>query len=88
MTKKSYAMNVSIILGISMVLLLFIFVLVAHHRDISDRVRQDRGALRATGSSVAEPIKPVGQVGVPAAETQREPVKKAVAAPPPGRDRK
>ena len=88
MTKKSYAMNVSIILGVSVVLLLFIFVLVAHHRDIADRVRQDRGALRATGSSVAEPIKPVGQVGVPSAEAQREPVKKAVAAPPPGRDGK
>lgn len=86
MTKKSYAMNVSIILGISVVLMLFIFVLVAHHRDISDRVRQDRGALLGTGSSVAERIKPVGQVDVASAETQREPVKIAVAAPPPGRD--
>ena len=87
MTKKSYAVNIAAILGVSVVLLLFIFILVAHHRDISDRVRQDRGALRATGSSVAEPIKPVGQVSVPAAETRREPVKN-VAAPPPSRDRK
>jgi len=88
MTKKSYAMNVSVILGVSVVLLLFIFVLVAHHRDIADQVRQDRGALRATGSSVAEPNKPVGQVSVPSAETRREPVKKALAAPAPSRDRK
>ena len=86
MTEKRYAMNVSIILGISVVLMLFIFVLVAHHRDIPDRVRQDRGALLGTGSSVAERIKPVGQVDVAAAETQREPVKIAVAASPPGRD--
>jgi cytochrome c5 len=88
MTEKRYAVNVSIILGISAsaVLMLFIFVLVAHHRDIPDRVRLDRSALLATGSSVAERIKPVGQVSVASAETQREPVKNAVAAPPPSRD--
>ena len=86
MTKKSYAMNISIILGVSAVLMLFIFVLVAHHRGISDRVRIDRSALRSTASSVAERIKPVGQVSVAPAETQREPVKNAVAAPPPSRD--
>ena len=79
MTKKSYAMNVSIILGVSVVLMLFIFLLVGHHRDIPDRVRQDRSELLGAGSS------PVGQVSVPAAETQREPVKKAAAAPAPSR---
>ena len=88
MTKKNYTMNVSIILGISAVLMLFIFVLVAHHRDVSDRVRRDRSAPPGTGSSVVERIKPVGQVSVPSAETQREPVKKAATAPPPGRDGK
>lgn len=86
MTKKSYAMNVSIILGISVVLMLFIFVLVAHHRGVPDRVQQHRSALLATGSGVAERIKPVGQVAVASAETQREPEKIAVAAPPPARD--
>ncbi|MBF8285600.1 MAG: cytochrome C [Anaerolineales bacterium] len=82
MNKKSY----SIILGISVVLLLFIFLLVGHHRDIPDRVRLDRGALLGTGSTVAERIKPVAQVNVASAETQREPVKIAVAASPPSRD--
>ena len=86
MTEKRYAMHVSIILGISGVLMLFICVLVAHHRDIPDQVRQHRGALSGTGSSVAERIKPVGQVDVASADTQREPVKIAVAASPPGRD--
>lgn len=86
MTRKRYAMNVSIILGISVVLLLFIFVLVTHHRGISDRARLDRSALLATGSSVAERIKPFGQVSVASAETQRESVENAVAAPPPSRD--
>ena len=86
MTKKSYAMHVSMILGASAVLLLFFYILVAHHRDIPDRVRLDRGALLATASSAAERIKPVGQVSVASAQTQREPVKIAVAAPAPGRD--
>jgi cytochrome c5 len=86
MTEKRYAVKISIILGIGVVLMLFLFVLVAHHRDTPDRVRQHRGALLSTGSSVAERIKPVGQVDVAAAETQREPVKIAVAASPPGRD--
>jgi cytochrome c5 len=86
MTEKRYAMNVSIILGISVVLMLFFFVLVVHHRDTPDRVQQDRGALLGTGSSAAERAKPVGQVSVPSAETRREPVKIVVAASPPGRD--
>jgi cytochrome c553 len=86
MTEKHYATNVSIILGIGVMLMLFIFVLVAHHRSIPERVRQDRSELLDTGSSVAERIKPVGQVNVASAETQREPEKNAVAAPPPSRD--
>jgi cytochrome c5 len=86
MSKKGYAINISIILGVSVVLMLFIFVLVAHHRGISDRVRMDRNALLATGSTVAERIKPVGQVVVASAETQRQPVKNAVVAPPASRD--
>jgi cytochrome c5 len=86
MTEKRYATNVSIILGISALLMLFIFVLVAHHHDTPDRVRQHRGALLGAGSSVAERIKPVGRVEVAAAETRKEPVQIAVAASPPGRD--
>ena len=86
MTKKSYAMNVAMILGSSVALMLFIFVLVAHHTGISERIQHDRSALLATGSNVTERIKPVGQVSVASAETQREPAKNAVAAPPPVRD--
>jgi hypothetical protein len=79
------AKSLSIILGISVVLMLFIFLLVGHHHDIPDRVRLDRGALLGPGSSVAERIQPAGQVSVPAAETRQEPVKKALTAPPPAR---
>jgi len=86
MTEKRHAKKLLIILGVSAVLMLFIFVLVSHHRDIPDQVRQHRGALLSTATSVAERIKPVGRVEVAAAETQREPVKIAVAASPSGRD--
>ncbi len=86
MTEKRYATNVAVILGISVVLMLFISLLVGHHHDIPDRVRLDRGALLGTGSSVAERIKPVAQVNVASAETQREPAKNAAAAPAASRD--
>ena len=88
MTEKRQAVNVSIVLGItaSAVLMLFFFILVAHHRDMPDRVQQLRSAQLRTGSTVAERIKPVGQVVVASAETQKEPVKIAAAASPPGRD--
>jgi cytochrome c5 len=86
MTKKNHTMNVSIILVISVALMLFMFVLVAHHRDMPDRVRVDRGALLSNGSSVAERIKPVAQVNVASAETRREPVKNAAATQPRSRD--
>ena len=74
MAEKRYAVTVSIFLGIGVVLTLFIFLLVSHHRHIPDRVRLDRGALLGGGSSAADQVKPVTQVNVPSAETQREPV--------------
>jgi len=86
MTKKSYATNVWIILGIGGILMLFMFVLVAHHRSNADRVRLDRGALLSSAASVAERIKPVGQVSVVSAEAQPQPAKNAAAAPPRSRD--
>ena len=86
MTKKSYALNVSIIVGVSAALLLFIFILVAHHRDIPEKVRMDRGVLLAGGSSVAERIKPVGEIAFAAAQTGQSPAKNAVATATPARD--
>ena len=80
MAGKRFAKNVSIILGIGGVLVLFSFVLVTHHRDIPDRVRQNRNALLGAGSSVAERTKAIGQINVASAET-RQPVPVAAAAP-------
>ena len=86
MAEKRYAVSISIILGVSVVLMLFIFLLVGHHHRIPDRVRLDRGVLLGTGSSVAERIRPVAQVNVASAETQREPVKNTADAPSPARN--
>ena len=86
MAKKSYVMHVAMILGSSAALLVFIFILVAHHRDIPEKVRMDRGVLLAGGSSVAERIKPVGEIAVAAAQTGQAPAKNAVAAATPARD--
>jgi len=81
MAGKRFAKNVSIILGIGGVLVLFSFVLVIHHRDIPDRVRQNRNALLGAGSSVAERTKSIGQINFASPETQRQPVPVAAAAP-------
>jgi cytochrome c5 len=86
MSKKSYALHVAMILGSSAALLVFIFILVAHHRDIPEKVRMDRGVLLAGGSSVAERIKPVGEIAVAAAQTGQAPAQQAVAAATPERD--
>lgn len=82
MAKKSYAMHVAMILGSSAALLVFMFILVAHHREIPDRVRLDRGALLA-GASVAERIKPVGEVVVAGQGAAQAPAPSAAAAPAP-----
>ena len=86
MTEKRYAVNVWTIVGVSVALMLFIFLLVSHHREIPDRVKQQRSAVPGAGSSVADRIRPAGQVSVASAETKQEPQKIAVAAPPPSRD--
>jgi cytochrome c5 len=81
MAEKRFAKNVLIISVVSAVLTLFIYILVAHHRDTPNRVRQDRNALLGAGSGVAEQTKPVGQINVAAAEPQRDPIQVAAAAP-------
>jgi cytochrome c5 len=86
MSKKSYAIHAAMILGSSAALLVFIFILVAHHRDIPAKVRMDRGVLLASGSSVAERIKPVGGIALATAESGQAPAEKAVAAAVPERD--
>ena len=86
MSKKSYAMHVTMIVGSSLALLLFIFILVTHHRNIPNAVNADRSTLLATGSSAAERIKPVGEVAYAAAKTPQAPVKAPVAASTPVRD--
>ena len=77
MTKKSYVLNFSIIIGVTAALLAFIFILVSHHRTMPDRVQKDRSGLLATGSSAAEIAKPAGEVSAPSTQTRQAPAKKA-----------
>lgn len=86
MSKKSYAMHVSMLLGSTIALMVFIFILVAHHRAIPDAVNADRSTLLATGSTATERIKPVGEVTYAAAKTPQAPAKAPVAASTPVRD--
>ncbi len=81
MADKHFAKKVSIILGIGGVLVLFSFVLAVHHRNIPDRVRQNRHALLGAGSSVAERTKAIGQLNVASVETPRQPAHVVAAAP-------
>jgi cytochrome c5 len=81
MANKRFAKNLSIILVISAMLTLFIYIFVSHHRDIPNRIQQNRNALLSTGSSVAERTKPYGQINVASTETRQAPVRVAAAAP-------
>lgn len=76
------------ILGSSLALLIFIFILVIHHHNIPNAVRLDRSTLLTTGSSASERIKPVGEVAFPAAKTAQAPGQAPVAASTPVRDGK
>ena len=80
MIGKRFVKHVSIVLGIGVVVMLFSYILVAHHLDIPDRIQQHRNALLGTGSSVAERTKAVGQVNVASAEPRRQPVPVATTA--------
>ncbi len=81
MTDKRWAKSFWILLGIGVAMTLFGYVLVSHHRGTPDQIRQQRNALLRTGSSVAEGTRAAGQINSASAETQREPVRAAAAAP-------
>lgn len=81
MVEKRLAKNIWIITVVSAVLTLFVYILVDHHRDTPNRIRQDRSTLLGTSSSVAERTKPVGQINVASTETPRALVPVAAAAP-------
>jgi cytochrome c5 len=72
MTDKSYAKNFWILFGIGAVLMLFVFILVAHHLNAPERVRGHRNALLNPESSVAERIRAVEQINVASAQTPRQ----------------
>ncbi len=76
MAEKSYANNLTIILVVSALLMVFTFALVIHHRDIPNQIEKDRATLLGARSTSADDrIKPVGQVKVESAEAKQAPAK-------------
>ena len=85
MAEKRYVMHVSVLLGISVVLMLFTFYLVGHHHDTPDRARMNQGALLSSGSNVGARISPVARVETANAESPKE-AEKIAAISSPARD--
>lgn len=90
MTEKRYVMNAVIILAATAVLMIFIFMLVAHHVDMPNRAQHQRISLLGSSVSADDRIKPVGQFDIAAAAAAvsgQEPAKVAAAtAAAPARD--
>jgi len=82
MAKKSYAAHVTMLLGTTIALMLFAYILVAHHRTMPDRVQHGRSTLLSNPGTADERIKPVGEVAVASADAQPEAVEKTAAAAP------
>lgn len=81
MTEKRFAKNVLIISTVSIVMTLFIYIFVDHHRDTPDRIQQYRSILLSSGSGATERTKPVGQINVASTKMQPIPLQTAAAAP-------
>lgn len=86
MTEKRYALTVSIFLGASALLMLFSFILVAHHKDVPDRIQQLRSAAPATGSGAPLRIGSIGPVSVATPATAAAPIAATAVAAPSSRD--
>jgi len=84
MANKSYTAHVTTILGTTIALMVFTFVLVSHHRTTPDRVKHSRGTLLSNPTNVAERIKPVGEVAMASTDAQPKPAEATAppAAPP------
>jgi cytochrome c5 len=81
MTEKRYAKHTAIILGSSLALMVFMFVLVSHHRQIPGNLPQYRIGLLSNGLSVADRIRPVGVnvIATAPAQPPMEPVQATAA---------
>ena len=80
MAEKSYVTHIALHLGVGAVLILGIFILVAHHRDVPERARIQQRELLSSGRGVAERIKPVARVEVAGVESAKQPQKAAAAS--------
>jgi hypothetical protein len=64
MKQKYFSINVWILCGVSIGLILFTFILVAHNENMPNKINQDRDNLLGGSKTVLDRIKPIGQVNL------------------------
>lgn len=64
MNKKYLRINVWILFGVTIVIILFTFILVFHNETIPNKIYQDRNNLLSVGKTAAELIKPIGKINL------------------------
>jgi hypothetical protein len=64
MKQKYFSINVWILFGVSIGLILFTFILVAHNENTPNKINQDRDNLLGGSKTVLDRIKPIGQVNL------------------------
>jgi hypothetical protein len=62
MKQKYFSVNVWILFGVSIGLILFTFILVAHNETMPNRIKQDRDNLLGGSKTVLDRIKPIGRI--------------------------
>ncbi|MBI3898067.1 MAG: cytochrome c5 family protein [Gammaproteobacteria bacterium] len=67
--KKSYKTHLTIFLSLGTALALFVYLLVDHHRSIPDAIAEQRQPLLGDNTTMADRIKPYGDVNVAGAQT-------------------
>lgn len=64
MNQKYFSINVWILSGVTIGLILFTFILVAHNETMPNKINQDRDNLLSVGKVVLEHIKPIGKLNL------------------------
>jgi len=64
MKQKYFSINVWILIGVTIGLIAFTFILVAHNETMPNKINQDRNNLLSGSQTVLDRIKPIGQLNL------------------------
>ena len=64
MNQKYFSINVWILFGVTIGLILFTFILVAHNETMPNKINEDRDNLLSVGKIALEYIKPVDKINL------------------------